>query len=365
MPDPFRAIRQVGLGTAIRRLGWCLMFSAGYGRLCRAQGWFEPGFYRRQIHWTQRGWPLLHYLLLGWHQGGRPAPRYDPDRATAGYPYSQTTLLSPLEAYVLVGRFAGREYFAPDTTPPDLPDLPEKAAAGDAALVVHAHYEAEFRAIVERVAALTRRPDLYVTTSRRDDWVARVLHDHDLAPMQILRGPNRGRDMAPFAALLAAGLADRYAVIGKVHTKRSPHLTRGESWFRQSIDALLDDAEMARLSGAGRLGLLAPDGCLDGELTGRTNADRLALLCARSGLPAPAADLVFPHGGMFWARAAALTPLADLDLRADAFEAEAGQLDGTLAHAVERFIGCACRASGFDMAETGSAISAPDRRPPA
>src|SRR4051794_24828825 len=67
------------------------------------------------------------------------------------------------------------------------------------------------------------------------------------------------------------------------------------------------------------------------------------------GFPLPqAAPLDFPSGSMFWARSAALRPLLDLHLSFDDFPAEAGQTDGTLAHAIERLYFLVCEQAGFD-----------------
>jgi lipopolysaccharide biosynthesis protein len=47
-------------------------------------------------------------------------------------------------------------------------------------------------------------------------------------------------------------------------------------------------------------------------------------------------SLDFPSGSMFWARPDALRPILDLGLTLDEFPEEAGQVDGTVAHAIER-----------------------------
>jgi GT2 family glycosyltransferase len=51
---------------------------------------------------------------------------------------------------------------------------------------------------------------------------------------------------------------------------------------------------------------------------------------------------------MFWARSAALRPLLDLGLATEEFEEEAGQIDGTLAHAIEHVYFHACEHAGYD-----------------
>jgi lipopolysaccharide biosynthesis protein len=51
-------------------------------------------------------------------------------------------------------------------------------------------------------------------------------------------------------------------------------------------------------------------------------------------------DFRFPAGSMFWFRMAALPQLLDEEfVSIDEFEFEAGQLNGTLAHAIERIVG--------------------------
>lgn len=65
-----------------------------------------------------------------------------------------------------------------------------------------------------------------------------------------------------------------------------------------------------------------------------------------SALPEDGA-LRFPVGSMFWARVAAIRPLLDLALTPDHFPPEAGQVDGTLAHAIERMLGVVCQAGAI------------------
>lgn len=75
-----------------------------------------------------------------------------------------------------------------------------------------------------------------------------------------------------------------------------------------------------------------------------------------SALPEDGA-LRFPVGSMFWARVAAIRPLLDLALTPDHFPPEAGQMDGTLAHAIERMLGVVCQAGGYHLLPVAGAAT--------
>ena len=66
---------------------------------------------------------------------------------------------------------------------------------------------------------------------------------------------------------------------------------------------------------------------------------------------------VFVAGSMFVARRAALTALASLELDEGEFETEAGQTDGTLAHAVERVLTFSAAAAGLRVAAKPAAAA--------
>jgi lipopolysaccharide biosynthesis protein len=61
--------------------------------------------------------------------------------------------------------------------------------------------------------------------------------------------------------------------------------------------------------------------------------------------------LEFPSGSIFWGRSAAVRPLLDLQLQFSDFPDEAGQIDGTLAHAIERTILYFAELAGFRWAK--------------
>lgn len=127
---------------------------------------------------------------------------------------------------------------------------------------------------------------------------------------------NRGRDILPFLHVTNRLPDEGVTTALKLHGKRSSHRQDGEVWPREL------HAE----------GYLQPLDYYRGE-----NQSNVEYLTRRLGIPSPQVESdSFIAGSMFWLRPAALRALLDAHLETASFEVEEGQLDGTLAHAVER-----------------------------
>ena len=151
--------------------------------------------------------------------------------------------------------------------------------------------------------------------------------------------------------LVNAGLLDPYHLILKVHTKRSAwredHADlpgTGAAWRDRLLGDLLGDAANVRaildaFATTPDLGLVTGDGSLLGAEFWGDNQAVTANLLRRLELDLRPDELAFAAGSMYWIRGFVLQGLRALNLTAVDFEAEAGQVNATTAHAVERVIG--------------------------
>lgn len=171
---------------------------------------------------------------------------------------------------------------------------------------------------------------------------------------------NRGRDILPFLHVANRLLDEGVTTVLKLHSKRSTHRQDGEIWRRELLDKLLAPERASRILAAfhddATLGLVHAEGHLQSlDYYWGANQANVDYLTRRLGIPAPQVEHDnFIAGSMFWLRPAALRPLLDAHLEVAEFEAEAGQLDGTLAHAIERVFSMS--ASGFSTASVAALL---------
>jgi lipopolysaccharide biosynthesis protein len=176
---------------------------------------------------------------------------------------------------------------------------------------------------------------------------------------------NRGRDILPFLHVANRLLDEGVTTLLKLHGKRSTHRQDGEAWRRELLDKLLAPERVQRIVAAFRddptLGLVHAEGhLLPLDFHWGANRANVDYLSRRLGIPAARVEHdSFLAGSMFWLHPAALRPLLDAHLDAADFEAEAGQLDGTLAHAIERVFGLAASAGGFRTASAADVAGMP------
>lgn len=158
----------------------------------------------------------------------------------------------------------------------------------------------------------------------------------------VLLCPNRGRDVAPFLIEGRRFAADAEIIL-HLHSKKSLHDEVYAGWGSFLRSNLIGSREIVlsilKMFQESDVGLVYSDHF--SEVVGLRNwgydFGAARQLLGRLGINLDAdAPLEFPTSTMFWARREALDPLFLAGLRYEDFDEEAGQVDGTLAHAIER-----------------------------
>ena len=339
-----------------------------YLRHIRASGMFDKVFYRGAypgLSVLYRAIPLHHYIAFGEGMGFRPNPdfspyaylRYNPDVADTGMP--------PFLHYVTAGQREARiTKEMPETLALpniDLPMLrfdPDRAIARFA-VVVHIYYPDLWPEFAETLHRLRLDFDLYVTITYRgeesDDLSAQIRADFPDA--WVMAVPNKGRDILPFLTLVNAGALDRYEAVCKFHTKKSPHRQDGDLWRRHLIEGILPETGLSEKLESFVADTSAAFWVADGQhYTGSewwgSNLTTTRAVMQRLEIRVREDALSFPAGSIYWVKPLMLGMLKSLHLTADIFEPETAQVDGTLAHAIERVLGFLAAAAAQNILQT-------------
>lgn len=240
--------------------------------------------------------------------------------------------------------------------------VPEPRKPVGVVVIIHAFYPELLPEMLEMLNAWTVPYRLIVSTvAKNEDEVKRRLADAKIdGEVQIHE--NHGRDILPFLETLKT-LDDEESLVLKLHTKRSLHRQDGETWRRDMLEKLLEPEVASRTFDAfqqqPQLGLAAPEGHILPMTTyWGANADTVNRLSRQMHSdPVDPAIAMFAAGSMFYARLEAIQSIVDLGLVREDFEPEAGQVDGTLAHAIERCFSIAACSSGYYIASSSTPLT--------
>jgi lipopolysaccharide biosynthesis protein len=153
---------------------------------------------------------------------------------------------------------------------------------------------------------------------------------------------NRGRDILPFFKIYPNILRGGHRLILKLHTKKSKHRKDGDSWRSDLYQKLIHNQKILDICDLFKLdkniGILGPvDHIIPMDAYWGSNEQQVLKLSSRFGLcREQVLNVPFIAGSMFFIRTSALSLLVDI-ISEDDFEMECGQIDGTYAHAIERF----------------------------
>ncbi|WP_083467730.1 rhamnan synthesis F family protein [Methylobacterium tarhaniae] len=302
---------------------------------------------------------LYHYARVGAREGKQPHPLFEPDFYWEQFPDRRYS--NPLIDYLnhsVDSAARPRRPRDPDTSQKLLP--PSRRVirlTGDAKTInrqkqdvrigvfAHIFYSDLSDYIVRYTNNIREKCTIYISTSSVIDAkiIRKVFEETSRHDFVIRVAPNRGRDIAPMLVTFRDALEScDYAL--HVHTKKSKHYSRDfDEWRNYLFDMNLGTPELvtAILDSLDRpdVGAVAPDHFAPikpliqwgGNFH---NVEQLMLLCGEQISPRHILDL--PSGSMFWFKTKALKKLLDLNLEYYHFDPEADQVDGTLAHAIER-----------------------------
>lgn len=227
------------------------------------------------------------------------------------------------------------------------------------AIVVHVFYIDVFKEIMEFLPFDSSIDIKFfvTTTPNHHEEVEFILRRH-IVRYIIMDCENRGRDILPFLQILPKVIADDRTILLKLHTKGSNHLNRKHLWKNDLYKKLIGQSQFDFCINLFRnyphLGMIAPAGhVLPMSLYYGSNALRVKNLLGINHVDQKQHfHLDFVAGSMFYARTNVLQPLLHLKLSREEFEPEQGQLDGTLAHAVERIFTWYLPQLGYYLGDT-------------
>ena len=229
----------------------------------------------------------------------------------------------------------------------------------------HIYYPDLTEEIADSLANIKCKFNLYVSCKSQEDLqrIQKSLSDRlPQASIKIKVTPNRGRDIGPMLCEFASNLLEN-DVICHVHSKQSPHNLNKQDWRRQLLHGLFASEEhvlaiLSLLRDNKKLGMIFPEyhWSLRTQIHWGGNFNSAKELLSRWGLSAQEEALaLFPAGSMFWARAEALKQLLQTQWKYSEFDEELSQVDGTLAHAIERCFGEIVTQNGYKLVQVSPA----------
>ena len=228
------------------------------------------------------------------------------------------------------------------------------------AVIVHLYCIELWEELKLSILSISHEYELYISIPENEeiDISKEILQEFPSA--KIYKLENKGRDILPFLQIFKEIEPLGYKLILKLHSKKSSHLKGykgiaeyGEKWREGALVSLLGGKKRVNdifdlFDLTPELGLFSPADQLCTFKSTDINYQIVnQLLPGIDQETFDSENYSYAAGSMFWFRPEALKKILQLNLTEENFEDELGQLDGTLAHAVERLFGVICKGSGY------------------
>lgn len=224
---------------------------------------------------------------------------------------------------------------------------------GKLAIAVHVYYPEIWPEIAQRLKALRHPFILDITTPPEQVASVESMVKQDFPAARIHSIPNRGMDILPFLSLVPHWQQEGIIAVCKLHTKKGDGGENARHWRQHLLDTLIGHPDtLGKIFRAfvdhSSLSLVGPAiFYLSAQRLMYENGPKLQQISQELGRgPLPQSDWGFFAGTMFWARPAALAPLAQFV--ANNIQIGSGDYtkDGRYEHALERAFGLMSHCQG-------------------
>ncbi len=215
------------------------------------------------------------------------------------------------------------------------------------AVVLHLSNPALWPSYWESFQLLPPSTTFFVSTSLDNKDAVQALLNQDLPNAQLFAFEGRGRDFGALISLLKLVQLDSFDWVLKLHTGNTEFYSDipNERWLMELVRSLLPHGRLSLifdfLQKNSAVGFAGPYGhrwplkkLFYNENTVK-QWNQLTSGRSQSDFPQ---EPFFMAGGMFWARGIVFKGFTNLKLDQSQFEVDSPELDGTLAHTLERFV---------------------------
>lgn len=231
------------------------------------------------------------------------------------------------------------------------------------AAVVHIFYPELAAELKNLLLNIPSAVDVFISTTdeQKKSVIKNVFSDFDKGTVTIKIFENRGRDIA--ASFVGfKEIYDNYDVCVHIHSKKSLHAeNRLAGWRDHLYKNLLGSPEIIvgilKILADENVGMVFPQYFAPIRISINWGENYLTTkdFLHRLGIEIDNRHLIeFPAGSMFWFKPKALAPLLNSGLTFDDFPEELGQIDGTIAHAIERAFLFIVETAGFSWVKIDS-----------
>ena len=309
---------------------------------------------------------IFHYCSSGSQTGIDPSELFDTDNYFSKYPDIKASGLNPMVHFFKFGIHENRYSMddihfmrkMADIKRPDksaIEDIEESLKTKSIGVFLHIFYPELAETIAAYLENIPGDIDIFISTKEESVQALQNTFQRisNAKKVDVRHFKNIGRDVAPFII----GFGDqilKYDLILKLHSKKSPHSNALSGWFLHCLDNLIGSEAIAATNlkalESPHTGIIYPvenyalslgikhDSCWGHEDGNYRKAGPFLDQFNLSHIKRDS-QFRFPTGTMFWCKPELLKPILDWHLNWQDFDAEGGQIDGTIAHSIERLIG--------------------------